>query len=157
MTSTGSEPENVPVSGRSVGYTVVKGKTVPNTGTLPYRGTSAGGGYSTAGDLLRFANALASHVLLNPQYTVMLTTGRVRMPSLPDEDRLYALGFSDRTANGIRCFGHDGGAPGMNGVLDVCPVPGYTFVALANSDPPAADALADFAIDNMPLGASPRP
>lgn len=151
MTSTGSDPEDVPVANRSVGYTTDKGKTVANTDTLPYRGTSAGGGYSTVGDLLGFANALQAHVLLNPEYTAMLTTGRVRMPAMPDENRKYAFGFGDQLQNGIRCFGHDGGAPGMNGALDICPVPGYTFVALANVDPPAADDLADFAVDNMPL------
>ena len=31
----------------------------PNTDTLPYRGTSAGGGYCTVEDFLRFANALS--------------------------------------------------------------------------------------------------
>jgi hypothetical protein len=37
----------------------------PNTDTLPYRGTFAGGGYSTVEDLLKFANALEDHKLLN--------------------------------------------------------------------------------------------
>jgi D-alanyl-D-alanine carboxypeptidase len=49
----------------------------PNTDTLPYRGTSAGGGYSTVQDLLKFANALEEHKLLNPEFTEMLTTGKV--------------------------------------------------------------------------------
>jgi D-alanyl-D-alanine carboxypeptidase len=38
MSSTGSEPEDEPVPGLSVGYTAAPGTTVrPNTGTLPYR------------------------------------------------------------------------------------------------------------------------
>src|SRR5262249_39923265 len=52
MTSTASlsEDENVPQS--SIGYTSFGGNGVhPNTDTLPYRGTSAGGGYSTVEDL----------------------------------------------------------------------------------------------------------
>jgi D-alanyl-D-alanine carboxypeptidase len=151
MTSTGSEPEDVPVRNRAVGYTVDKGKITANTSTLPFRGTSAGGGYSTVGDLLRFANALQSHLLLNPTYTVMLTTGKVRESSFPDEDDKYAYGFDDQTQNDIRCFGHNGGAPGMSGSLEICPGPGYTVVALANIDPPAADDVTDFVIDNMPL------
>ena len=41
----------------------------PNTNTLPWRGTSAGGGYSTVGDLLRFADALLQHAQLEEQIT----------------------------------------------------------------------------------------
>jgi D-alanyl-D-alanine carboxypeptidase len=49
MTRSGSLPEDQPVPDRSIGYTKPPGTTawVPNTDTLPYRGTSAGGGYST--------------------------------------------------------------------------------------------------------------
>jgi D-alanyl-D-alanine carboxypeptidase len=53
MTLTGSLPEDQAVAGRSIGY--MKSETggwAPNTDTLPYRGSSAGGGYSTVGDLL---------------------------------------------------------------------------------------------------------
>ena len=41
------------------------GAWVPNTDTLPWRGTAAGGGYSTVGDLLRFAQALSSGTLIS--------------------------------------------------------------------------------------------
>ena len=45
---------------RAVGYMRRPVVTwVPNTDTLPWRGTAAGGGYSTVGDLLRFAQALS--------------------------------------------------------------------------------------------------
>src|SRR4051812_19076663 len=58
MTATDSLPESEAVPNRSAGYMKANGRWVPNTDTLPVRGTSAGGGYSTAGDLLRFAQAL---------------------------------------------------------------------------------------------------
>jgi hypothetical protein len=48
-----------------------------NFETLPYRGTSAGGGYSTVEDLLAFANALTNHKLLDAKYVDLLTTGKV--------------------------------------------------------------------------------
>ena len=67
MTSTGSEPESAAVPDRSIGYTDEDGKLKPNTDTLPYRGMSAGGGYSTVEDLLRFANALQQHKLLDAE------------------------------------------------------------------------------------------
>jgi len=151
MKSTGSEPENNVVSDRSIGYMHAGSKWRTNAGTLPYRGTSAGGGYSTVGDLLRFANALQADKLLNAHYTQLLTTGLVTMPgSLPDNPRRYAFGFGDQKINGERCFGHNGGAPGMNGDLNVCPGPGYVVAVLANVDPPAADLIAAFVLNRLP-------
>ena len=146
MTNTASEPEEQKVAHRSVGYTKFDGGDwKPNTDTLPYRGTSAGGGYSTVEDLLRFATALQSHKLLNAQYTEMLTTGKV------DAGRgKYAFGFQESMIDGTRCFGHGGGAPGMNGMLQICPGPGYVIAVLANLDPPAASRVADFVTNRLP-------
>jgi CubicO group peptidase (beta-lactamase class C family) len=146
MTGTASEPEEQTVSERSVGY-MKDGPSDwrPNTDTLPYRGTSAGGGYSTVEDLLRFATALQTHKLLNAQYTEMLTTGKV------DAGRgKYAYGFQDAVINETRCFGHGGGAPGMNGILQICPAPGYVIAALSNLDPPAASRVGDFVTNRLP-------
>ena len=151
MLSTGSEPERDAVPDLSVGYTKDGRSWEPNTDTLPYRGTSAGGGYSTVADLLKFAQALHSNKLLNERYTRMLTTGVVAMPSMPDDPLQYAYGFVDKRPNGQRCFGHTGGAPGMSGSLDICPISGYTVVVLANVDPPAADSIAAFVLDRLPL------
>jgi CubicO group peptidase (beta-lactamase class C family) len=82
MTSTGSEPEGQGVADLSIGYTAMgAGNGLrPNTGMLPYRGTSAGGGYSTVGDLLRFANAVQQDKLLDAHYTELLTAGKVVTP-----------------------------------------------------------------------------
>src|SRR5260221_10076101 len=92
--------ENVP--GRSIGYTSFGGGTVhSNVDTLPYRGTSAGGGYSTVEDLQRFASALLNHKLLNAEYTDLLTTGKVDAPRGGED----AFGFFDD--------GGGGGAPAL--------------------------------------------
>ena len=147
MDATGSEPEEQLVPERSVGYTRFTGSTLrPNTDTLPYRGSSAGGGYSTVEDLLKFANALQSHKLLNAQNTELLTTGKVDTPM----GGKYAYGFGDSMVNGTRCFGHGGGAPGMNGELKICPGPGYVIAVLANTDPPSASRVADFITNRLP-------
>ncbi len=146
MTATASEPEDQPVSERSIGYTSLGGPGWrPNTDTLPFRGTSAGGGYSTVEDLSRFATALQTNKLLNAQYTEMLTTGKVDAGG-----GKYAFGFQDSVVNGTRCFGHGGGAPGMNGGLQICPGPGYVVAVLANMDPPAATRVADFITNRLP-------
>jgi len=148
MTATASEPEDQVVADRSVGYMRSDGTSwQPNNDTLPYRGTSAGGGYSTVEDLLKFATALQTNKLLKPQYTEMLTTGKVETPN----GYKYAYGFQEAAVNGTRCFGHGGGAPGMNGELKICPGPGYVFVVLANLDPPAATRVADFITNRLPM------
>ena len=147
MTSSGSEPEDSVVKNRSIGYTAMGGTGLrPNTETLPWRGTSAGGGYSTVGDLLRFADALRAHRLLDARHTEMLTTGKVQTPGMGK----YAYGFGDNTTNGLRCVGHNGGAPGMNGDLEICD-DGYVVVALANVDPPAAGRITDYIVSRLPL------
>lgn len=148
MTSTGSEPEDSIVANRSIGYMKADGGSdwQPNTGTLPWRGTSAGGGYSTVRDLLRFATALRGHKLLNAHYTELLTTGKVATPA----GGTYAYGFGVRTANGLRCVGHGGGAPGMNGDLEICD-DGYVVAVLANMDPPAAGRISEFITNRLPV------
>jgi D-alanyl-D-alanine carboxypeptidase len=150
MTSTASLPEDSVVATRSVGYTRDEGggtALVSNAGTLPYRGTSAGGGYSTVGDLLRFATALREHRLLNEQYTTLLTTGKVAALG-----GMYAYGFIDRTVGGARIVGHGGGAPGMNGDLSIDPKSGYVVAVLSNLDPPAAQRVASFVVNRLPVG-----
>jgi D-alanyl-D-alanine carboxypeptidase len=149
MTSTGSLPEDQPVPERSVGYTRFRGPALePNTDTLPYRGTSAGGGYSTVEDFLRFATALTSHKLLNAQNTDLLTTGKVETP----RGDKYAFGFSavDEGKPTVH-FGHGGGAPGMNGDLEIYPQSGYVIVVLSNLDPPAASRISDFIVNRLPI------
>ncbi len=118
ITSTGSLPEDVDVPNRSIGYMKRPGATAwaANTNTLPYRGTSAGGGYSTVDDFARFADALMSNVLLSPDSTELLITAKTDVD--PDAD--YAYGFADnRGADGTGFVGHGGGAPGMNGDLRI--------------------------------------
>ena len=151
MTATASEAEDQDVPDRSVGYTkFLGGDWKPNTETLPFRGTSAGGGYSTVEDLLRFATALQTHKLLDAQHTELLTTGKVNAGR-----GKYAFGFQDEVVEGTRCFGHGGGAPGMNGGLQICPGPGYVIAVLANLDPPAATRVADFIRNRLPAALPP--
>jgi CubicO group peptidase (beta-lactamase class C family) len=85
-----------------------KGERVNNVDTRPGRGSSAGGGYSTAEDLLKFANALREYKLLSPE-------GSRRI-----------LGRA----------GIAGGAPGINAELEIGS--GYTIIVLGNYDPPNA-------------------
>src|SRR5207244_8287360 len=68
------------------------GGLAPNTSGQPGRGSSAGGGYSTVGDLVKFANALRAHKLLDAKRTSELVGDQ------------FSLGIA-------------GGSPGVNGML----------------------------------------
>jgi hypothetical protein len=122
---------------------------------LPYRGTSAGGGYSTLADLLAFANALEQHRLLDAEHTALLTTAKRERTGGAD----YAFGFMDNTVGGVRCIGHTGGAPGMSGLLSICRRPSeassFVIAVLSNQDPPAATELGDYMRLRLPAGSVP--
>jgi CubicO group peptidase (beta-lactamase class C family) len=147
MTATGTAPEDSLVPGRAVGYMrQASGALVSNAPTLPYRGTPAGGGYSTVGDFARFAAAVRDRRLLDPAHTALLLGGKVPVgPGLQ-----YAYGFQDRVASGRRVVGHGGGAAGMNGELAFEPDGGYVVVVLSNFDPPAAGRVLNFILERLP-------
>jgi D-alanyl-D-alanine carboxypeptidase len=148
MTASGSLTEDQNVANRSIGYTRFGGKELqPNTHTLPYRGTSAGGGYSTVEDLLRFANAVTNHKVLDAKNTELLTTGKVNTA----REVKYAFGFMDDDTDAtMRHFGHGGGAPGMNGDLEIYPQNGYVIAVMSNLDPPAASQISAFVCNRLP-------
>lgn len=104
---------------------------VPNDFFLSPRGTSAGGGYSTVGDLLSFDRALHQATLLAPEMVATLTEGKV---DTPKPGVRYAYGFEDDRSGNERIVGHGGGAPGINGLLDMYWDLDATVVALGNYD-----------------------
>ncbi len=146
MTATGAAPEDSVVPGRSVGYMRQNGALVSNAPTLPYRGTPAGGWYSTVGDLARFAAAIREHKLLDSAHTALLYTGKVQV----NASFQYAYGFIDRVVDGRRWVGHGGAAPGMSGELAFEPNGGYVVVVLSNFDPPAATLAQNTILGTLP-------
>lgn len=146
MTGTASPIEGSVAKGRVIAYTraTPDARWTSAADTLPIRATSAGGGDSTVLDLIAFANALQRHKLLDAKHVELLTTGKTDNPR-----GKYAYGFVDSTENGVRCVGHGGGAPGMNGELAICDS-GYTVAVLSNLDPPAANRIADFIKARLP-------
>jgi len=117
MRDTGFFPKSEPAAGRAIGYTTRLGNgRRSNFESLPERGSSAGGVYSTAADLLRFVKAAG--------------TGE-----------LVPLEALTRVGRDPRAMGVAGGAPGLNAALETG-VNGYTVVVLSNYDPPSAERLA---------------
>jgi CubicO group peptidase (beta-lactamase class C family) len=126
-----------------------EGIWVTNANTLPWRGTSAGGGYSTVDDLYRFARALSSGKLLKPDLFAQMTSKQ----AAPEPGPNMGYGFGMMISEGPqgKRFGHGGGAPGMNGELRVYPKTNTVVIVLANLDPPAASRLADVFDERMPV------
>jgi D-alanyl-D-alanine carboxypeptidase len=144
MKNTGSLPEEIDVPQRSKGYMRRDGAWTSNTDTLPYRGMSAGGGYSTTHDLLAFAQALESGKLVS---NALL--GEATEPAGSGDG--YGLGFMHDGEGMSRMYGHNGGAPGMNGALWIYPNAGYVVIGLSNLDPDAATRPMIYFTRRMPL------
>jgi CubicO group peptidase (beta-lactamase class C family) len=105
------------------------------------KGGPAGGGFSTAGDLVKFAEALRGGKLLGAKYVEIVTTGKV---AIDPEERptQYAYGLFDDRSAGTRIVGHSGGFPGINSRLDMYFERGYNVAVMSNYDPPAAEKVA---------------
>jgi CubicO group peptidase (beta-lactamase class C family) len=140
MTRSGALPEEQ-VPDLAVGYTEGE-RLYPH-----YRGTPAGAGYSTAGDLWRFARALLEHRLLDEEHTALWTTGKVNM----GWNGRCAYGFHERTVWGVRSIGGAGGAPGMSTDLTIYPDSGWIVVVTANTDPPIAQQISGYLCDRLPI------
>jgi D-alanyl-D-alanine carboxypeptidase len=113
-------------------------KREPNTRELDVKGNSAGGGYSTVIDFHKFSLALLSGKLVSLKTLETITKGKVIL--LPAKEAMnlpevkYGYGFGEIYRNGNRMFGHTGGAPGVDGQLEIYHDLGYTIVALSNYD-----------------------
>jgi CubicO group peptidase (beta-lactamase class C family) len=91
-----------------------------NSTMLAVRGTAAGGGFSTAGDLMRFVEALGAGRLVSPKHA----------------NRLLHGSFA-------------GGGPGVNTALHMNVSGNHTVVVLSNFDPPAANQVARMLSDSV--------
>ena len=142
MNNTDSYEKGANVSNLAIGYTRMNPSGQPdptaprreNTQMRPRRGSSAGGGYSTVGDLLKFVAALQNHKLLSKKFTEIVTTGKIEVGGIVGK---YAYGFGDKIFGGKHIVGHNGGSAGIAANLDIFPELGYTAIILSNYDPPA--------------------
>jgi D-alanyl-D-alanine carboxypeptidase len=140
MTDTGFYQPGKEIPNLAIGYSKMSPDGKPleeardNTDIREVKGGPAGGGYSTAGDLVKFHMALRSYKLLNEEYTKLVTTGKVDTGGPIGR---YAYGFGDKVFDGKHIIGHNGGSPGISANFEMYPELGDTAVILMNSDPPA--------------------
>jgi CubicO group peptidase (beta-lactamase class C family) len=113
-----------------------KGPRRQNIFELPARGSAAGGGYSTAGDLLKFARALQAGTLRQPEMEGPRQT--IAAEGTASKLTNAAQGNSGGLNGGL---GIAGGSPGVNALLEILPNYDYTVVILSNYDPPSAEKL----------------
>lgn len=92
-------------------------------------GSGAGGGITTAHDLVRFAQALRTNALLSAETRALLLTPRV---DADQPGRQYGYGFMLREVAGERVAGHTGGAPGVDAQVEIYFDSGMVVVVLSN-------------------------
>jgi D-alanyl-D-alanine carboxypeptidase len=137
----------------AVGYTKMSPDGRPeaevrdNTNLREVKGGPAGGGFSTAPDLVKFQQALFSYKLLDKAHVELVTTGKVDGPRGMGK---YGYGFGDNNLGGKHSVGHNGGFPGIAADLQMFPESGYTAVALMNTDPPALMPVAKAIRERIP-------
>lgn len=122
MRDTDSYEADVTTPNLATGYTkegAANGARRNNFYSRPAKGSPAGGGYSTAPDLLKYVNALRE--------------GKLRIPDF--RNLQVSSGRPPRAFSGL---GIAGGAPGINGVVESDVGNGYTIIVLSNYDPPSA-------------------
>jgi len=124
------------VPGRAEGYTLdgppgPDGKPMARRAvfTHPGRGSSAGGGYSTAADLLKLDRAIRDGKLLPPEWSAWAVAHDAG--KAPEKGMVLSGGF-----------GFAGGSPGTNAVMLMNLDRDTTVVVLSNLDPPSAETVA---------------
>ena len=152
MNDTGFYEPGNDVQNLAVGYTRMSPNGQPqeeirdNNSLREIKGGPAGGGYSTAPDLVKFGQALFSYKLLDKAHTELVTTAKVDGP----RGSKYAYGFGDNNAEVKHSVGHNGGAPGIAANFEMFPESGYTAVELMNTDPPTMMPIAKAIRERIP-------
>jgi D-alanyl-D-alanine carboxypeptidase len=133
MMNTDSYEQDAIVPNRATGYTRKLGPALDggrrnNIYSLPARASSAGGGYSTAEDLLKFSVALQDNRLIKPETRSRVFGGPTEPAKVAGQPQRGGFGFA-------------GGAPGVNAEVEVDLGSGYTVVVMSNYDPPSAEKI----------------
>ena len=129
MTGSDSYDMDRPVPNLAMGHAREGGEWIENTFKHTIRGGPAGGGFSTAPDLLAFARALRAGKLVSPETAARLWSPKPELSS-PD----YGYGFGVGGTPEDRIVGHSGGFPGISSNLDLFLDSGFTAVVLSNVD-----------------------
>jgi len=129
MKNTDSYEMDYPVENLAIGYSPKRKSKYGWQNNLYkhlIKGCPAGGGFSTVGDLHRFARALQTGKLVPVESLKTLWTDYT-------SDR-YGYGFGVTEGPNGKVVGHSGGFAGINGRLDIFVDKGYIVAVLSNID-----------------------
>jgi CubicO group peptidase (beta-lactamase class C family) len=138
MTHTGF-PLREDMAGIAVPMTRENGKLVSAMDQWPWRGSPAGGGVSTAEDEAKFVAALNGGKLISRASLDFATHAPGGFGMKPGSG--FGFGFIESGVNGLKFWGHSGGAEGDSTDLGYTRQTRVTFVCLANRDPEVCDRL----------------
>jgi CubicO group peptidase (beta-lactamase class C family) len=146
MTRSGTEPEDVAVEDRAIGYDrpVGKGAIVSAMAHIDYRPFAACGAYTTVDDLARFFAALRSRKLLDAKYTGLMLT-----PAIDGGRAMFGYGVMIRSRSADHWIGHDGTDRGMYADAWFSPETDRVVIVLSNVDAPAAKQAMSWLEDRL--------
>ncbi|ALQ07368.1 serine hydrolase domain-containing protein [Pseudoalteromonas fuliginea] len=129
MQHSGSFDLDVPIknTARNYWFSVETGEITENLMFQSVKGGPAGGGYSTVGDLYKFALAMQNGTLISRKLSQEALTSK---PELGAEN--WGYGFSVRGADNNKIVGHNGAHLGMTARLNMYQDKGYILVVLGN-------------------------
>jgi len=123
MTRTACYRLDRPIENLATGYYEEDGQILNNTFIHVARGGPAGGGYTTAADMISFAKALWNNTLVSAESYAMMTSDQSG-----DQESGYGFGFGDMDY----ATGHTGGFPGISGVFMMSKQEGKAVIIMAN-------------------------
>lgn len=134
MASSGFDSKDEIVPGLAVGYYHDDGlfsrTWKANWAQSGYKGSPAGGGYSTNADLLRFANALHGGKLLKST-----TLAKMFDDTVPAGPGAVGAGIDERLSHGRHIRGHQGGIEGTTADLEMVWETGAAVALTSNEGP----------------------
>jgi CubicO group peptidase (beta-lactamase class C family) len=147
MRDTDCWPLDEPVRNLVMGYSPAREGSGWRENTVHniFRGGPAGGGYSTVGDLLRFAHALQGGKLVSKASLDFMWTDH------PPHN--YGAGFTIEATAAGTAYGHDGIFAGVSTRFHIYPATGYVVAILGNLDyaaPGLDEALAEVVAQSRP-------
>ena len=118
-----------PIPNLAIGYDRNNNETgwINNLYSHVLKGGPAGGGFSTVGDLHKFAKALTGYKLLDKEHTQQLYSAKPELHS-PN----YGFGFGVFDVENDQIVGHSGGFRGISSNLDIYLKQGYVAVVMSN-------------------------
>jgi len=132
MKHSGHFSKNEQQSNKATGYLPdnLGSFSISNINSLGRIGSAAGGGYSSANDMVAFARKLFDGSLLNNASREEMLKGKIPLAGMSS----YGYLFGNHIIHGQRFVGHNGSAPGISAQFSIFPELGYTLVVLSNYD-----------------------